>query len=221
MRVPQPFRPRSLAAGVTLLAACNPRAGTRDPDVVLVIDGIEVRRQEWDDLLPFARSLEPKRGERSLRHFLLTDVVLRQALARRWHGDKLAAATKDAKVLSDLGKKEGAPALLRYGATEEKPLMLHEMPFPVARAAWALAEGQVSDPIVLPHGVMVIGVLDKEAAASSELDRVTVCARTFVAEPAPDLHGRLVAAVIAMKGRITWLDPDWRDSVPNFLLPDQ
>ena len=223
MRVPFPLRSRPGAAALILLGALGAcgRSGGRDPDVVLVIDGLEVRRQDWDALLPFAQAREPRRGVRSLRQFLLTDVVLRQALAQRWHGEQLARVRKEAQVLADLGKREGAPALLRYGAKEEGPLQAHEMAFPVAATALTLAEGQVADAILLPQGAVVVGVLDHNQGSSSELDSVRIAVRLFIAEPDPKLTERLQTAIKGLRGKISWLDRDWRDSVPDFLLSNQ
>jgi hypothetical protein len=192
----------------------------RDPQVALVIDGIEVRRSEWDEFLPLFKSIEPERGEQTTRQRLL-EHVLRMKLARRSHGAALDQAYRKAEELARICREQGAPALELYGGkTETEPGSPWRYPPALARAAFTLAEGQVSEAILLPEGATVIGVLARVPGPSALLDRVQLVTVDFPVSPQENLRQRLDAGVRALKGKISFVAKDLADAVPVYLRSD-
>lgn len=226
-------RPTSLLRHRTLAAACllaltacekQPTQPTRDPDLLMVVDGIEVRISELEPFVAFYDFL-PENSRNSKIRRILTDYLLPLRLSQRTFAKEreqlratAQALTEVATNLAELENHVGDGRLKRRHG-EYQRLQLEP---PVAIFLFdQLMTGAVSPPIEVPQGYVVVacrGIKQAPLVLEDMCDSVQVAFTTHDTMAAWRIWNDDEMARIAKL--VTYLHPDYRDALPpGFEVP--
>jgi hypothetical protein len=194
------------------------------PDrLALVVDGIEVRRQEIDDLVRFARSFVPGGDDAVMRH-VVRNVLLPRCRAQATAGDRGAALLQRA---SDLRKQitEGGKdfAEIARASSEDRAtaaqggsmpaLERSTQPMSLAKAAFETGAGKVSAVVLSEQGAHFLLVERKGKADPKDPGSplVVTARQILLAWPATSAD--------RPPARIELVDPSLRAALPEGTSP--
>ncbi|MBK9384695.1 MAG: peptidylprolyl isomerase [Planctomycetes bacterium] len=194
------------------------------PDrLALVVDGIEIRRQEIDDLVRFARSFVTGGDDAVMRH-VVRNVLIPRCRAQAVSGDRGAALLQRA---ADLRKQiaEGGKdfAEIARSASEDRAtaaqggsmpaLERSTQPMPLAKAAFETAAGKLSSVVLSEQGAHFLLVERKGKADPKDPGSpLVVTARQI-------LVGWPAGSADRPPARIELLDPSLRTALPEGTKP--
>ncbi|MEW6072205.1 MAG: hypothetical protein AB1726_06350 [Planctomycetota bacterium] len=216
---------RALFASIVLAVlalACGPGdesnapadqpAGPRDPDVVMLVDDVEIRATEVEALAAAVAALYPEYTPLHCRRVVLGGTLLpRAALAARY-----AAPRREAEAAS-----RRALEALRTGAArgELVPTAIQGDISGLGLAFWTFARdlvpGAWSGPLEQEGRFRLARVARIERGPEPRADRVVAEIVDFSYVPAGPTAE--VAAAATRAAQLTILDPAWEEAVPEIL----
>ncbi len=214
---------RSGAAHVACLlalAACGdePARPARDPDLLLVVDGIEVRVSEVEPFVAFYDFL-PESSRSSKVRRILTEYTIPLRLSQRAFAAKRKELYATAKALTEVAtnavelQQVMSDGRLPGRALENVRLQLAP---PLALFLFdPLLRGSVSPPIEVPEGYKVVACNDVKEAPLVLDD---LCSSLQVAFNTHNLINDYIAWRDAEMARVahlvTYVHPDYREALP-------
>jgi hypothetical protein len=219
-------RPEPTSVVVCLaLCACEPTPAppTRDPGVVLEIDGIAVTRADIEEYRDYFDRIDPQMGRMYAARELLDRFLLPLALARREFPAERSALRERASGLRQVA--DNAIALRRKGAlaggqANEHPATRNSLPFPVSRFAFDPQNlGAVSAPIEVPQGFVLVAPERIDPGDTPVGDLLTAFFVPFYTHDAAEFDAWLADTKAALAGKVTFVHPDYEKALPRWLTP--
>jgi hypothetical protein len=191
--------------------------------VILEVDGLRVMRQEVEDWYAYVESYQPTAGRmQAIAYFIETHLLPLRAAERDFPEARARALDKAHGLQSVAGnslelqdKGPGLPEYVpatNYSRTDLEPA--------VVDYAFALENlGRVSEPIATPRGFVLAASIDMIPGGTTFSDRVRLCRADFWMSGDQEYFDWIRDLRSRLEGKVTYLDPDFRHAVPDWLLP--
>lgn len=212
-----------LAAPVT---ACGEAGTARShPDTILEVDGLRIRQDELSELADYLRGVDARAGRLRIAAKALEHLIPLH-LARREFAGPRAELRARAEALRDAVGNGGYPELvvksrLVGGYSPPRPFARHELPLPVAR--WAFDEariGSVSPVLETPQGFCLVATREILRGVTRTGDRADALLVPFYTHSAKEFGAWWTHARARLRGRVTYVHPDYVRALPAWLLPE-
>lgn len=197
----------------------SPAAPTPDPNVVLIVDGIEIRRAEVDRYAAVHSSTAPELGRRTIERHLLENYVLPLRFAQRDFAARRAELLQQARGLAEV-----ASNVLELEQRSElffkqrKQVTRRQIEPPVAEFAFDREKlGSVSGVLEVPKGFIVAGchdILESRIVTEDVADLLQV---GFVTHDNREWAEWMRAMQDRIADKVTFVHPDLRDSLPTWM----
>lgn len=220
-----PLRPaRTLAtlAASVLLASCSRTppapAPAVDPDLLLVIDGLEIRLSEVEPYRQFVEQAYPDAGRKTVVQLVLEKHLLPLRMAERAFPAERAAERQRAMDLrSVVGNVLELEQKSELQVQARRRLTRLQTDLPVAMFLFdQTKQGDVSQPIALPRGYMLTGALDYYQAPLVTEDMVEAIQIGFFTHQVGEWTEWVEAEQKRIKSKITYVHPDYREALPTW-----
>ncbi len=198
-----------------------PAGEPRDQDRLLTIDGIDVTFGDVRPWVAFLDGYYAVHSTRSKMRSALDRHVLPLLLARRDFPAERAAQLEKARALRSVaGNAVELDQKGRLLAAPRKAVNPALVELPVARFAFdETLLGSVSEPLELPQGWLLVATLDLQHAAVAGDDIAELLQVPFYTHERDDHLAWLDQTRKAMADKVTWIHPDYRDVLPDWLRP--
>lgn len=217
----QHLRRIALAALAATAAACAEPAPPAEPRI-LVIDGIEIRFADVEPYAAFVDTFRPETGTKTKILHVIFDYLLPLRVAQRAfpkeRAEQRARAVALTSVATNVAELEQHSALIEH--KRRSNLNRTKAQLPVAMFLFdPLHVGGVSPPIEVPQGYYVVGAFDLHESPLVLDDHVDALQVGFVTHDAGSWHEFFEAEKRRLADRCTFVHPDYRDSLPDWIRP--
>lgn len=204
-----------------LLAACEkqPPPPAYGPDVVLVVDGLEIRRQEIDRFHAIYASTAPELGRRTIVRHLLENHVLPLRYAQRAFAARRAELLEQARLLTTVAtnvvelEQRSEPFFHQRKAVNRR-----QIEAPVAEFAFDRERlGSVSEPLEVPKGYIVAGCFDIQESAMVTEDLADLLQVGFLTHTNAEWIEWLRSEYDRTADKVQYVHPDYREALPFWL----
>lgn len=210
-----------LSAAATVLAACGDEQSppAYGPDVVLVVDGLEIRRQEIERFQAIHASTAPELGRRTIVRYLLENHVLPLRYAQRAFADRRAELREQARLLTTVaGNVVELEQRCEPFFHQRKLLNRRQVEAPVAEFAFDRERlGSVSEPLEVPKGFVVAGCFDIQESAIVSEDLADLLQVGFLTHTNAEWVAWLRSEFDRTADKVTYVHPDYREALPFWL----
>lgn len=203
------------------IAACD-RQPPEEPRL-LVVDGIEIRRDEVEPFVAFLDSFLPEGGRKTKIARVLDEYLLPLRLAQRAFPAEREQLRARAQALADVAgnvaELEQHSALIE--TRRRSTLTRTRAMLPIAMRLFdPLQTGAVGPPIEVPQGWFVVGAYDLVTSPGLALeDAVDALQVGFVTHTAVQWREWLEAQKQAIADKVTFVHPDHHGALPAWLRP--
>ena len=223
------MRARRLCAAATAaltLAACGGGAAPKPEEEprLIVIDGITVTFADLQPYYDWLTEFRPGLGVRTKYAWALREHVLPLKLAEREFPTQRAEQRKLAhglcSVATNVMELEQRSALIkdktRSNLTRQSALL------PVAMFLFdELTLNAVSQPIELPHGIFVVSAYERHESPLVMADYVDALQVGFITHTSLEWQKYWIEKRAELGRKVTFLHPDYRDDMPDWIQPPQ
>lgn len=216
--MPKP-RGRRLLLGLLLLAGCRGDDRLQRPDVLLTIDGLDIRFAEVEPHVKFLDSIGPEWATRVKFRRVLDEFTIPLRLAQRAFPTERTKLLERAKHLRSVATN--AIELEQQGA--QQVMKRQEVPrrgveIPVAAFLFdPLTTGGVSDPIEVPRGWIVASTYEIKEAALVLDDLADAVQVGFLTHTPGDWVTWLEIEKRRLADKVTYVHPDFREHLPEWI----
>jgi len=210
-----------LLAAAAPLASCGetPAAPQVDPDVILIVDGLQIRRQEVERYAKIHQSTAPELGHKTIERHLLENYVLPLRVAQREFAERRAELRQQAQTLSEVATNvfelEQRGELLFH---KRKLVTRRQIEPPVAEFAFDPEKtGSVSGVLEVPHGFIVAGCYEIQESAIVTEDLADLLQVGFATHTNAEWVEWLRQMQARLADKVTYVHPDHRDCLPTWL----
>ena len=213
------------AAALTLaLAACDPAPApsAADDPRLIEIDGIAVTFEELQPYFDWLTEFRPGLGERTKYAWAMREHVLPLKLAQREFAAERAEQRALAEGLCSVATniRELAERSELIQDKRRSDLTRQSAALPVAMFLFdELTLNAASPPIELPHGFFVVGAFERHDSPLVMADYVDALQVGFITHTALQWQKYWVAKRQEIGAKVTFLHPDYRDDMPDWIQP--
>lgn len=212
----------ALTALMPAAAGCSKQAAPAEQRI-LAIDGIEIGFADVEPYVAFLDTFKPETGRKTKVLYVIFDYLLPLRIAQRAFPVERAEQRKRAEAL--IAVATNVYELERQAAQVEhqrrSTLTRTKAQLPVSMFLFdPLHLGAVSSPIEVPQGFYVVGGFELHDDAPLALDdHVEALQVGFVTHTAGSWHEFYEAEKRRIADRCTFVHPDYRDSLPDWIRP--
>ncbi len=210
-----------LSACALALVGCEeqPAAPAYGPDVVLVVDGLEIRRQEIERFHAIHASTAPELGRRTIVRYLLENHVLPLRYAQRAFAAKRAELLEQARLLTTVaGNVVELEQRCEPFFHQRKLVNRRQIEAPVAEFAFDRERlGSVSGPLEVPKGFVVAGCFDIQESAMVSEDLADLLQVGFLTHTNAEWVAWLRSEFERTADKVSYVHPDYREALPFWL----
>jgi hypothetical protein len=200
-------------------AGCTEEAKAPPSDLLLSIDGLEIRRAEVEPLVKFFDSIGPEWATRVKYRRALDEFVIPLRLAQRAFPAERAKLLERAQHLRSVAtnvielEKQGAQQVLK-----RQDLTRRSVEIPVATFLFdPMTTGGVSDPIEVPRGWILAGAYEIKEAALVLDDLADAVQVGFLTHTPGDWATWLDLEKHRLADKLTYVHPDFREHLPEWI----
>lgn len=210
-----------------LLAACEPTPPPGpDPEIVLVLDGIEVRRAELQPLVDYLGTTGERLGRAYRIEGALERHILPMKLAQRAFAAERAALRAKAEAMhrSVVASGNAYPQLRSKGEViggVPTPGYLARHQMELAQAMWCFAPenlGWCSPVLEVPQGFCMMAVQDYRPGETRTMDGVDAYLVPFFHHDRGGFDAWYKEQKKALAGRLQYVHPDYADGLPRWIM---
>ena len=201
------------------------QANVPPPDLILELDGMRFWRHEIEPLLDQLLAVNPRRGRVSAAVGILDTHLIPLKLAERAFAERRREMRERAEALARVVGNGGYPKLVAVGrqvAGDPPEELSPRSAFPLPVAAWAFDDdriGQVSPVLASAAGFSLVSTYRIERELSSDGDLVEAFHVSFPTHAPEELAAWLALAKTDLAGKVSYVHPDYRRSLPPWLQP--
>ncbi len=210
-----------LLAASAPLASCSekPAAPQVDPDVILIVDGLQIRRAEVERYADIHRTTAPELGRKTIERHLLENYVLPLRVAQREFGERRAELRQQAQTLAEVATNvielEQRSELLFH---KRKLVTRRQIEPPVVEFAFDPEKtGSVSGVLEVPHGFIVAGCFEIRESAVVTEDLADLLQTGFATHTNAEWVEWLRGMQARLADKVTYVHPDHRDCLPSWM----
>lgn len=217
----------ALLAAVLMVGCDAPRHVGPGPDVVLVLDGIEIKKDELTDLVRYLGTTGERLGELyriqgALDRHLIPVALMRRAFPaeREAQRERAEAMKRSVAASGDAYPQLRAKGELLHGEATPGNLARHQME--LVQAMWCFDEanfGIVSPVLEVPQGFCLIAVQDFVQGPSRTQDGVDAYLVPFYVLDRGKFDAWYLEQKKLLAGRLDYVHPDYVDALPRWLEP--
>jgi len=217
--------PATLATA--LFVACDdsaPRVPQRPAGLILEIDGLEVWQRDLEPLLRYVDSVDRRIGEKARVRAILGNHLIPLRLAQRAFAEQRSELRRRCAALHSAVGNEAYPGLVAKGkAVVGDRGAIHagrqDLPLPVAAYVFDPANlGMMSPVLEVPQGFCLIAASDVLAGATRASDAVDAFQVGFYTHDPVTFGAWLRQAEREVATRLTYVNPDYKDSLPPWIV---
>lgn len=210
-----------LACALVAFAGCGgdePKRPAVDPDLLLTIDGIDIKLQELAPYLEFVAQSHPDTGRKTAIQMVLEKYLVPLRLAQRAFPAERAQQHQRAadmrSVVGNVLELQQKSELQVVGRGRMTRMMLD---LPVAMFLFdPLRTGDVGGPLEVPRGYIVAGALDYHQAPLAAEDMVDALEVGFFTHEVGAWKEWIEAEQLRVKNKITYIHPDYKEVLPTW-----
>lgn len=203
-----------------LLAGCGGDRKVPDRDLLLTIDGLEIRLAEVEPHVKFLDSIAPEWATRVKYRRALDEFVIPLRLAQRAFPNERAKLLERARHLRSVATN--AIELEQQGAQQvmkRQNLTRRSVEIPVAMFLFdPLTTGGTSDPIEVPRGWIVASAYEIKEAALVLDDVADAVQVGFLTHSPGDWVTWLEQEQRRLADKVTYVHPDFREHLPEWIV---
>lgn len=210
-----------LLAAASAFAACDDAPATPKPapDVMLIVDGIEIKVAEVERYAAVLAATAPELSRKTVHRHLLENYVLPLRLAQREFAARRAELRQQAAALADVATNV---LELEQRSTQlfakRKSITRRQVEPPVAEFAFDREKmGSVSGVLEVPHGFIVAGCYDILESAVVNEDVADLLQVGFSTHTNAEWSDWLRQTFEKIADKVTYVHPDHRESLPTWM----
>ncbi|MCA8973889.1 MAG: hypothetical protein KDC98_04170 [Planctomycetes bacterium] len=219
---------RSYAAGfavllAVLLATACAKQGPTTPkspapdDILLTIDGIDIRFGEVQPILEFLASSHPEAGRKTVMQMVLEKQIVPVRLAQRAFGEARRHALQEATDLRSIATNALELDAQNVKAKQRKIYARSQVPLPAAMFLFdPLQTGGVSAPLEVPRGYVVTAAHDYVQRPLAGEDLVEATLVGFFTHGDQEWGAWLAAEQDRIADKITYVHPLYVEALPGW-----
>lgn len=217
----------ALVATILVGGCGEPRPAGPGPDVVLVLDGIEIKKDALTDLVRYLGTTGERLGEMYRiqgaldRHLIPLELMRRAFPAERAVQRERAEAMKRSVAASgDAYPQLRSKGELLGGEATPGNLARHQME--LVQAMWCFDEanfGLVSPVLEVPQGFCLVAVQDHVLGATRTQDGVDAYLVPFYVLDRGKFDAWYLEQKKLLANRLDYVHPDYVDALPRWLVP--
>ena len=221
----RPSKSRAAALLALALTACDGGAGMKtaaDDARLIEVDGVAVTFAELQPYFEWLTEFRPGLGERTKYTWAMREHVLPLKFAQReFAGERAqqrALAEGLCSVATNIKELEQRAALITDKRRSD--LTRQSAALPVAMFLFDdFTLNAVSQPIELPHGFFVVSAYDRHESPLVMADYVDALQVGFITHTALDWQKYWQSKREEIGAKVTFLHPDYRDDMPDWIQP--
>lgn len=219
---------KTIAAALLALASAScegdAKASAADDPRLIAIDGVEITFADLQPYVEWLTAFRPSLGERTKYVWALREHVLPLRIAQREfaaeRAQQRALAEGLRSVATNIQELEQHAGLITDKRRSD--LTRQSAALPVAMFLFdEFSLNAVSRPIELPHGIFVVGAYERHDSPLVMADYVDALQVGFITHTALDWHKYWVAKREEIGAKVTFLHPDYRDDMPDWIQPPE
>ena len=205
---------------VALLAGSCSEPKQPPEERILVIDGIEIRRDEVAPFLAFIESFRPDIGHKTAVMMVVREHLLPLRIAQRAFAAERQQLRERANALvevaSNVYELEQQTAALQHKRRSNLTRLKARLPVSMFLFD-EMARGSVSPPIEVPQGWIVTGCFELYPSQIAMDDYADTLQVGFVTHTAKEWATWYEAEKARIADQCTFVHPDYRDSLPAWI----